>query len=738
MTSKEALRLKNNIYTSLSDSRIHDSLPMISTLVDDSGAGQLMDELNNIRIEYKYLLEYFSKGVLDPDREHIYNNLVYRLFAVTDKATSEVLTREDFGLYYGIKRTKKKALQPLDSLLSKFVKAVDDIKLYNEVPDEHRDNSKYKSMLLAKEQSETELFKAVWTSFPQSNENIATLNELYSSEEYPEYLKSFILSAILLSSLQYFSEPLVILLLSVYNSENADLSIKALCAFVIIAFMHGERISHSAKITEMLNVLQDKPQFTSDVKCVLYLLIRSKNTERISKKVQDELLPKLMKIYPKVFKKIRADKSMIDMSDLESNPEWKNLLDDGLTKKIEELNKLQLDGGDVFIGTFSHLKSFPFFSEASNWFLPFQKEHSTLYDAFGNKESKLIQVILDSPFFCDSDKYSFAASFTSVPESQRNAMVSQFDEQNNAIRELKHSELATTQKTSRETIANLYIQNLYRFFKLFPRKNEFADPFNLEYSIKKANTLFNRIDFQETISVIGEFYLKNEYFKEAIECFNVLHEKYSEISGPVVLQKIGFCYQNLEQFDKAIEFYNKYELYANNDLWNLKHLAACYRAKKQPELALNYYQAAEQLVPDNMNLCMNIGHCLLELDRYEDALKYYFKVYYLEPASPRVWRPIAWCLFLQGNNAQSRTYYDKIINEKPVSVDYMNYGHLLFTEGAITEAITYYRRAVELEGNSLDKFIENYQSDIPVLIKSGIKRSDISIILDALSSEMGS
>ena len=96
-----------------------------------------------------------------------------------------------------------------------------------------------------------------------------------------------------------------------------------------------------------------------------------------NRKMQNELIPEMLKLRPDISKKINNSTAMIDMSSLEENPEWEELLNkSGITDKIKELSQLQEEGSDVFMSTFSHLKSFPFFSDSANWFLPFSLEHS--------------------------------------------------------------------------------------------------------------------------------------------------------------------------------------------------------------------------------------------------------------------------------------------------------------------------------------------------------------------------
>lgn len=734
MTSKEADNYKKDIYSILSTHRIHDAIALVSTLVNDTTVWQLHDELNQFKTEYNYLINYFINGMKDPDRDKIYNGFIKKLYSITDKAVCEILIREDYGIYYSTKRTYRKSHITLTSLLESYQNSLSDYSLYCELPDDEKNINNSNKLLSKKESIEIDIFKYIWTSYPQSTLDLETITSIFKNNSpYPDYFKSHVISAIMLSLLQYYNDNLFLNLLELYDNTNDELSIKSLCAAIIVMYNHSERIDNNEQIKHLFELYAERPKFENDVKNILFTLVKSRNTEKITKKVHGELIPKLMKFYPKVFNKIKGEQSSIDISDLEENPQWKDFLEnEKITKKIEELNRLQLDGGDVLIGTFSHLKSFPFFNEPSNWFLPFHSNHSIISNTLNHDETKLIDVFFDSKFFCDSDKYSFIATLATVPQSQRNIMLSQLNEQNATLSELKKAELPTNTSQLRENIINNYIQNIYRFYNIFNRKNELINPLNKCFDIIKIKQHFKVIEFKEILAIIAEFYLKNDYFNDAARYYIELSENYDDFN-PVILQKAGFCYQNLEHYEKAIKFYHKYELYAEKDLWNLRHLAACYRALKQPETALKYYLEAIDLAPDNIPLNLNIGHCYLETDNYAEALKYYFKIYYLEPTSLRSLRPLAWCLFVQKNFEQSRSFYDKILQGKPNSTDYLNMGHLEFVCGNISVALSNYKNSIVQGNYSIQQFIDVFLADENILLNLNVKKSDISILLDALS-----
>ncbi len=113
---------------------------------------------------------------------------------------------------------------------------------------------------------------------------------------------------------------------------------------------------------------------------VFVRLLKATDTERITGKMEREVIPGMMKIKPELDRKIKELKDLSDLEGaMEENPEWEEVFErSGLAEKLRELNELQSDGGDVMMVTFSRLKNFPFFSDPANWFLVFDKDHSSI------------------------------------------------------------------------------------------------------------------------------------------------------------------------------------------------------------------------------------------------------------------------------------------------------------------------------------------------------------------------
>jgi tetratricopeptide (TPR) repeat protein len=169
-----------------------------------------------------------------------------------------------------------------------------------------------------------------------------------------------------------------------------------------------------------------------------------------------------------------------------------------------------------------------------------------------------------------------------------------------------------------------------------------------------------------------------------------------------------------------------------NRKWNLNKIALCYRNLKQPQKALEYYREVEKLDEENLNVQLNIGHCLLELDQFDEALKCYFKVEYLAPGNKKVWKPIAWCSFVAGRKEQAEKYFQKLVDDTPNKHDLMNMGHVQWSLGKRKEALEYYKKSITQTEFTENEFFEVFHDDLHHLIKQGIEKEDVPIMLDQL------
>jgi tetratricopeptide (TPR) repeat protein len=484
--------------------------------------------------------------------------------------------------------------------------------------------------------------------------------------------------------LRYFDRRKFALLFSFFNESDEEIRQRALVGLLLAFFRYDQRLAYYPGIRGRMMIMDENPQFKKLVQEVIMQLIRSRDSDQLSRRMQEEILPEMIKLTPQIRNKLDLDKLLGESLQDDQNPEWEELFSDtpGLRDKMQELTELQMEGDDVFLGTFSMLKGFPFFRHLINWFFPFTPGHPEI-QALQQQEdlawmSGFLESVEKSFYLCNSDKYSISFGIRSMPDEMQQFLNDGLRAEADQLKEIMDDEKLIAPLQQSRRVIRQYIQDLYRFFKLYPD-----------------------------------------------------HQGFGDLSAEV-LQKSGFAWQKSGNYQKALDYYLKADLIQPENLWNLKKIGLCYRYLKKPDQALLYYRQAEHLDPEDLSTEVSIGHCLLDLQEYGEALKSYFKVEYLAPANTKVWRPIAWCSFLLGKFDQASDYYHRLLEKETNHYDLISLGHLEWCRGDRQAAIERYRQSIVKGKISFDEFLTVFENDREQLINQCIDPDDIPILLDHL------
>lgn len=742
MEVKDIKHSNRTIHSLLDASRVKDAFEAIEKLVKETNSWTLREQLEQLQVSYRFMLQYLQQGLDDPQRGEVYNSIIGKLYTIADSAALE-LTHTTSNEIIATRRRELK-----DTSLSDLVAAqhaeLNKYNLLSSVPTEQQDRQAITNVIKQREIHDTAIFNKVWSSFRLGADDASLIEALMTDDAYPDYAKCLITAALFVGLMCYYDERKLQLLISGYTTcSSPQVQLRSLISLLLAIKVHYTQAKRSTSLAAYARAMIEAPQFASDMAIIQFQLARTRNTENLTRRVKEELMPEILKMRPDIMRKMSEGISD-DLADLEANPEWQEMLENsGMARRMEELTELQLEGSDVYISTFSRLKTFPFFHTLSNWFLPFHELSSHIYGEFDGDQAPLMMLVSRAPFLCNSDRYSFALSLSAMPASQRNILLDQVKSQVEQMGEMQHAELPDPQK-ERERQANMYVQDLYRFFKLFSRRREFIAAFDTDMDFTSLPLIGAAAAGKNAMSLVAEFYFKNAFYDDAIKYYSYLLDGNNDVN-PIIYQKMGFCYQSNGKCDKALEYYKRYELADDTNQWTLKHIAACYRAMDKHDKAFEYYSKIDIAAPQNVANIINMGHCMLEQGHTSEALNYYFKADVLDEAGHRARRPIAWCSFLLGNDARSLDYYDRIIAEdKPTAGDYINRGHLLLAMKNIPEAIVSYRNALKLIESTrkqndasqpgIQFLRESMLADKEALRSRGINLDDIPLLLDAIAS----
>jgi tetratricopeptide (TPR) repeat protein len=679
---------------------------------------------------YKMMLQYAVDGVQDPQRHLVYNKLVTSIFALSDEAKETLLLRDSINYEY----QQMRSYQSLKSITEQqLLLEINDsyanlglVELSQDSP-----NSTKKDEFRKKHEGlQIELFNKIWLTQRYTSDETSFIKDLMANPEIGMHDKCLLVSALTLNVLRGFDEAKILLLFDFYEQHDEYVKQRALIGIMLAMYLYNNRLQFYPAIRNRLVLQADDTYFCKNVKFVIIQFIRSKETENISRKLRDEILPEMMKISPLLKNKIDLE-GVNKMEDFEEkNPDWEEMIEkSGVGDKIRELSELQIEGADVFMSTFASLKHFPFFNTISNWFLPFDVKHSSIKELVNPKEKSFLNTLLKSGFMCNSDKFSFCLSLSQISDSQRNLMMSSFKLESEEMEEMKKESLNAS-SLSKEAVSNQYLQDLYRFYKLYFYKSQFVDIFAFPLDFQNTwfykNIGFDTNDLRE----IAEYYFLKNHHQEALNIFLQLLD--NESNNAELHQKAGYCYQHLGNLSKALESYLRAETIVTDDKWTIRKIAFCYRALKKYDKALEYYKRMQFFMPDNINVQLNIGHCLLEMKNYQEALNCYFKIEYISPDNNKVWRAIAWCSFLCKKLEQAQKYYGKLLKAKSDHNDLLNAGHVEWALGNRMKALEFYKKSIEQNNGNIADFFSTFEKDIPDLIAANIKEDEIPIMTDRL------
>ena len=732
----------NEICANLASRRLKPAFDSIEKLIHDNGLFTFSDEYRTQEETYHYMLKYTLEGTHDPERQKIYWKLIVSVFQLADKIYEALRIKFSSSVEYEKKRGYKSLFYTdLEKLFSELEDSYHDMELNLLIENDQLRMQERQNKATLYHQKLVGLFYHIWFRDELTLEETGFLIKFFASPLIEAPYKSLIASALMLSLQRYFCPEKFSLLFDLYDSEETQISQRAMVALLINFFKYDKRIPFYPAIDKRLKIVSENEGFKKDLECIFIQFIRSRETEKIQKKIQDEIIPEMIKISPTLKDKINLDSLMEECFSEDENPEWEEIFKDfpGLMDKMEEFSELQMEGADVFISSFAMLKLYPFFSELSNWFVPFFSENPEIAKETHTSDEvtrQLVQTIDGALVLCNSDKYSFCLSIKNLPPENREFMAHGMKAEMDQFNEIEKDERVTSPGRKAEFISNQYIQDLYRFYKLHPRKSGFDDIFRWRFDFHNLLTIGSILkENPKMLRNIAEYYFSKNYFDDAAEIYNYLVSL--EKSGELY-QKIAFCYQKSGDYQSALDSYMKAELYELNKLWNLQKIALCCRNLKQPAKALEYYRLAEKIDPENLNIQLSIGHCLLELEQFEDALKCYFKVEYLSPGNKKVWRPVGWCSFVTGKKQQAEKYFQKLIEDEPNKHDLMNMGHVQWSLGHRKEALNCYKRAIEKIDLTEQEFFNIFEEDLHYLLEQGVDKDDVPIMLDQLRYFIGS
>lgn len=693
-----------------------------------------MEELSAIRYDYQLMSDYWQRGVDDTHRAELYDRLLHRLFALTSDILTNQHYRENPYWQMLFHRPRKPSSDwALTSVKNRLENDVAELTML-ELEPEHIRSAKRKELDTDHQQFLCSLFDYILTSYSW-NDNVArSFEELLLLPTIDSHDQQLMVSAVAMALLRTFDANKLLTLIHVYR-QTTDIALRqrALVGWVFAIDLRYDTLYPEIR-REITEICKDETcvQELTELQMQLFYCMDAENDER---KIRDEIMPDLMN--GSRMKMTSRGLEKMDEDTLEEilHPEAAERDMEKMEQGMKRMADMQRQGSDIYFAGFSQMKRFPFFEIAANWFAPFSPHHPAISDIWNNtKGNKFLHMITDIGAFCDSDKYSFVLAFETV-FSYLPADMLKMVEAGEAMPMPIGGEVSAEERQTPAFIRRLYLQNLYRFFRLFGMRSQFHNPFSdsKDY-LFFANELFADSQLEKRMSEMGAFLLKHGKKNEARlvlnNCKSIGQDyQYYMLMG-TLLSDDGLKIAELPFFQEAVKL-------RPDSRKAMVGLARAYFHQGDYEKSLEIYEKLLALLPDSKSYQLNTAVCLSNLHRNEEALKYLYKLNYLYPEDAAVVRVLAWVLLSCERIDESLKHYEKLLQqeESATAEDALYAGYGYWFQRNISSAINCFKRYLIFDDADRGKLEEALiKTDHDLLSKHQISDTDIRLMLDTLGA----
>lgn len=688
-------------------------------------SGLLRQRFENLESDHQRMCDFMLNGYRDEQREEVYRSLLRRMADLLgDFELAELqATNGTLGTAAKSHPDLTDDYETVRQWLESYVQNLAMLSLEPEEQAESRLQSLQDEHL---KQMDT-LFNALLSSRQWSSGKKSFYTELLISPTIDNGDAALLISAVMLSAMAVTDMAKLETLFEVYRRATDE--IRRQRALVGVAFALPEKNFDKIfpEYNELIAQLCADEQTRRELLELQKQIFLCMDADRDHETIQRDIMPTIIKNQNIRFTRFGIEEVEEDPLQDILNPDAEDEAMEELEQTIQRMMDMQRSGSDIYFGGFSQMKRFSFFYTTSNWFMPFNVAHPGLrHVAAKLKNSHFLQLLLDRGPFCDSDKYSFALAMSSV-----------LDRLPENMRELLNNEdalgptMPEVETRSAAYIRRMYLQDLYRFFRLFPQKNDFQSPFDYEQSPEFfffTNPIFSDSALANQAVSLERFLLKKKLYDalmRVLQNFDSNSTEQQMIEASLALRRGNF--RDAQQlFAQVLE-------QMPDDEPAMHGMARASFNCGDYATATKYYEALLTLNPENAQYELNACIAKIHNGQAEEAVQRLYKHYYERPDDKNVTRALAWGLLAQGSLEQADKLYDSLVADDDVAAaDCLNAGYCKWFGNEVEAAVGLFRRYLKLLGKQAQKhaLLSDFKSDAELLKTHGIGRTEMLLIDD--------
>ena len=693
----------------------------------------LQECFQQIRNDYRLMLDFLLRGFRDTERDRLYSQLIVRFDQLVADTDTNMQT-ENSQMFANIKKNLAAFSAQHDEVYGRLEAFVTDMAM-TELEEEAIQDLKQKDLYERHYSFMSKLFEHIWLSPQWSDDDMAAYERLLLSPTIERNDIMLILSAVFLANSQCFDARKTLLMVNI-SAKATDEHIRQR-ALVGWALTLDERMSLYPQLTDAIREYCGNDGNTQQLVELQKQLYFCLNAERDNEAIQKDIMPDIIKNSNLNITRFGIEEKDEDTLQNILNPEAQEEAIDKVEQSFRKMVEMQKAGSDIYFGGFSQMKRFSFFFQTANWFAPFDVNHPAIKHVTGSgKQTAFIQALLKSGPFCDSDKYSFVLAMSNV-----------FDRLPDNIKEMMNGEsMFEVYNASHDTespvyIRRMYLQDLYRFFKLYTNKQLLHNPFNSQHGKRGTALFIDHSVFCGTIAddrytEIGQFLLRRNNTREAWSMI----ERLREIQSDSLLELRAQCLYMQGKSEEAEMLYRKVVEKNPDYAKAISALAKITFQTGRYDEAVEYYKHLQQQYPDKLSYQLNYCVALSKTPQVAESIETLYRLYYENPDNHNVLRVLAWNLLVAKRTEQAGAEYEKLLQiGDQKAEDWLNAGYYYLIVRNVEKAVDMFRRYVEESKSAQDArhlIGRQIAADADVLLENGIDKIEMQLIVDLVMESM--
>ena len=707
----------------LMDRRLSNAIEVLEQLYVQRPSLMGHSEFEAIKTDYQLMVDYMGRGFSDSHRESLYSTLLQRLYRVA--ADLEISWRcKNVSAYVNSFRVIDHLNISHDFVRTVLESFVSDIAMLSLQLEETREQKS--TELYDRHQTfMNRLFSALWTSCQWTDDDCKFYTELLLSPTVMSTDQQVIVSAISLGAMNQFDINKFKTLVNVYQKATDEhIRQRALVGWVLAVF---EGMDIFPEQDTLIRELCENPTITRELLTLQIQFFYSKDAEKDNDKIQRDIMPDIMRNSNLTIGRLGIMEKEEDAieSILHQDADEKRM--EQMEEKVRKMMDMQKQGSDIYFGGFSQMKRFPFFNDMVNWFTPFYLNHPALRPVISKLgDTKFLNTLMERSNFCESDRYSFAFALEQII-NQLPSDIKEVIGSDAMLGPLAESDDVEDAISIRRT----YLQDLYRFFRLYHTANDFINPFedNGKGDFVADTFFFTYKSFMGTglddvkLRLASHLY-KHQQMTELAELLTTFQS-----ADPRYAILMGYTNIHMGKAEFAYQFFD-YALKAEPDnQWALKGKARAALDAEDYKTAEEVYTELLKLELGNKNYTMNRCVALLKLGRTSEVREELFRLDYQYPEDMNVKRVLAWAMLSDNSLDKASLLYDTLLTSTPAHEDYLNAGYCQWAMGNVQRAVELFREWMAKSGKSTEQLLEEFRSDADTLEMYGISETDCFLML---------